>query len=110
LARLRFNDEVEQIDVDEALRLIEVSRSQINEEDGQDKPTYNARSDSIGSVFLILRELCNNSKDKTIKVSDLIKKCVSKNLTTDNVNECIEEYHNLNVIYLDKNGTEITLI
>lgn len=110
LARLRFNDEVEQIDVDEALRLIEVSRSQINEDDGQDKPTYNARSDSIGSVFLILRELCNSSKDKTIKVSDLIKKCVSKNLTPDNVNECIEEYNNLNVIYLDKNGSEITLI
>jgi len=33
LARLRFNDEVELSDVDEALRLIEVSRSSINNED-----------------------------------------------------------------------------
>jgi DNA replication licensing factor MCM7 len=110
LARLRFNDEVEQIDVDEALRLIEVSRSQINEEEDKEKETYVKRQDTVGSVFLVLREMCNNSKDKTIKISDLLNKCLSKSLSQENVNECLEEYTNLNVIYVNNNRTEVTLI
>ena len=110
LARLRFNDEVEQIDVDEALRLIEVSRSQINDEEDKEKDTYIKRQDTVGSVFLVLREMCNNSKDKTIKISDLINKCLSKSLAQENVNECLEEYTNLNVIYVNNNRTEVTLI
>ena len=110
LARLRINDEVEQIDVDEALRLIEVSRSQINDEEDKEKDTYIKRQDTVGSVFLVLREMCNNSKDKTIKISDLINKCLSKSLAQENVNECLEEYTNLNVIYVNNNRTEVTLI
>ena len=110
LARLRFNDEVEQIDVDEALRLIEVSRSQINDEEISERATYNPRGDSIGNVFLVIREMCNNSTDKTIKIKDLLNKILSKSLTEENMRECLAEYTNLNVIYVDKNNTEITLI
>jgi DNA replication licensing factor MCM7 len=110
LARLRFKNEVDIFDIEEALRLIEVSRSQINEEDANEKVSYNLRNDVVGNVFHIIREMCNASKDKTIKISDLQTKVISKKMTVENMQECIEEYSNLNVIYVDKNYTEITLI
>lgn len=98
------------MDVDEALRLIEVSRSQINEDDQNEKPTDYNRNDPIGKVFLILRELCNLSEDKTVKISDLLSKVRSKKLNEDNMKDCLQEYMNLNVLFIDKNWTEVTLI
>jgi DNA replication licensing factor MCM7 len=109
LARLRFNEEVEQVDVDEAMRLIEASRSQINLEDA-DKSDYPQRRDAIGNVFLVLRDMCNNIKDKTIKISDLQKKIMSRNLTEKDMRLCLEEYSNLNVLYVNEKKNEVTLI
>ncbi len=109
LARLRFNEEVEQVDVDEAMRLIEASRSQINLEDG-DRPEYPQRRDAIGNVFLVLRDMCSHLKDKTIKISDLQKKIISRNLTEKDMRLCLEEYSNLNVLYVNEKKNEVTLI
>jgi len=110
LARLRFNDEVQQMDVDEALRLIEVSRSQINDEDSQEKVTYNMRNDTSSTVFHILRELCKGQEDKTIKIADLLNRIKRKNLTEEDMYQSLQEYSNLQVILIDKNNTEVTLI
>jgi DNA replication licensing factor MCM7 len=111
LARLRFNQEVESIDVDEALRLIEVSRSQINEDtEAIEKVAYTGRTDVIGNVFKLIKDLCSNSKDKTIKFSDLELKATSKRFKREDLQNCIDEYSNLNVLYVDKNMTEITLL
>ncbi len=110
LARLRFNEEVEQVDVDEAMRLIEASRAQINSREDGDKPAYNQRGDAIGNVFLVLRDLCNNAKDKTVKISDLLKKIISRNLNERDMRLCLEEYANLNVVYVNEKTNEVTLI
>lgn len=110
LARLRFNDEVDQMDIDEALRLIEVSRSQINEEETTEKVTYTGRGDVSGNIFILIRELCSRSKDRTVKISDLEHKVLGKKYTKEQMFDCIDEYSNLNVLYVDKNRTEITLI
>jgi DNA replication licensing factor MCM7 len=109
LARLRFNEEVEQVDVDEAMRLIESSRAQINTQDENNK-VPDTRRDAIGNVFLVLRELCSKSKDKTIKVQELQKKILSRNLTERDMRLCLEEYSNLNVIYVNDKNNEVTLI
>jgi DNA replication licensing factor MCM7 len=109
LARLRFNDEVEQIDVDEALRLIDVSRKTINEDDKQEKMIYNKRNDDISSVFLLIRELCNANKEKTAKISDIEKKLSSRNLLKY-LDNTLVEYTNLGVIYVNESRTEVTLI
>lgn len=111
LARLRFNDEVEQIDIDEAIRLSEVSRNMINEDiSAPNKMTFNAKGDPISTVFLIIREMCNLSKDKSVKIADLERKIANKNLNKQNLLDCINQYQNLDILYVDKNMTEITLI
>jgi DNA replication licensing factor MCM7 len=110
LARLRFNDEVEQVDVDEALRLIEVSRSSINDEEKGDKTSYAARGDTISSIFLIIREMCIEKTDKTVKHADIERKILAKNYTTSDLEACLKEYINLSVLYQSSDSSEITLL
>ena len=110
LARLRFNDEVEQEDVDEALRLIEVSRSSINDEENDNKISYNARGDNISSIFLIIRDMCSNNQDRTVKYADIERKVFSKNFTVIDLEACLQEYSNLNVLLISNDRTEITLL
>jgi DNA replication licensing factor MCM7 len=110
LARLRFNDEVEQVDVDEALRLIEVSRSSINDEEKGDKTSYTARGDTISSIFLIIREMCNEKSDKTVKHADVERKILAKNYTASDLENCLKEYINLSVLYQSSDSSEITLL
>jgi DNA replication licensing factor MCM7 len=109
LARLRFNEEVEQIDVDEALRLIEVSRSSINEEENPEKGVYNAQKDTIGNIFLIIREMC--SKDnKTAKLAEVERKLINKGFKASDLEMCLEHYTALNVIMTNNSKTEVTLL
>ena len=110
LARLRFNEEVEQMDIDEALRLIEASRSSINEDDTAEKNTYNARTDSMSSIFLIIRDMCSSQSDKTVGMQEIERKVLSKGFKIDALNDTIENYANLSIIYVNSSKTEVTLI
>ncbi len=110
LARLRFNEEVEQIDVDEALRLIEASRSSINEDDAAEKNIFNARTDAMSSIFLIIRDLCSSKTDKTIGMAEIERKVLSKGFKIEALHETVENYANLSIIYVNNSRTEVTLI
>ena len=110
LARLRFNEDVEQLDVDEALRLIEASRSSINEDDSAEKNTFNARTDSMSSIFLIIRELCSSKADKTAGMVEIERKVISKGFKIETFHDTIENYTNLSIIYVNNSKTEVTLI
>jgi len=110
LARLRFNEEVEQIDIDEALRLIEASRSSVNEDDAAEKNPYNARTDAMSSIFLIIRDLCSAKIDKTVGMADIERKVLSKGFKPEALHDTIENYVNLSIIFVNKSRTEVTLI
>ena len=108
LARLRFNDEVEQRDVDEALRLIDASRSTIFEEESN--PNALQRNDSTSSIFQLIREICTSNKNKTVKYLDLERKILSKGFNSETIQETINQYVKLNVLLVNNNKTEITLL
>ena len=108
LARLRFNDEVEQRDVDEALRLIDVSRSSIFEEDSN-QPSLQ-RNDTTSIIFQLIREICTNSKNKTVKYNDLETKIIHKGFNLENIQETVNQYVKLNVLLVNNSKTEITLL
>jgi DNA replication licensing factor MCM7 len=110
LARLRFNDEVEQIDVDEALRLTEYSRNLINQDSNTKQTTTNVRTDPVSAIFHLLRDICNSSLDKTAKFSDIERRVTSKGFKKEQLLETIEEYQKLDVLYMSKSMTEVTLI
>jgi len=53
--------------------------------------------------------LCSGKDDKTIEIIDLERKLKAKKLL-ENMHECINQYVELNVLYLSNNKKEITLL
>ena len=110
LARLRGNDEVEQVDVDAALKLIDSSRNSIVEEDQEKLSKINQKNDTISSIFLIIREMCMKGTSKTAKYGELERMVLQKGFKANELKECMTQYSNLNVLYINDRQTEITLL
>lgn len=105
LARLRLADVVEEDDVKEAIRLMEMSKDSLNhtfENRGQRVPNVNDK------IFAIITELAGSRK--TVKVADVMDKCINKGYKPDQVDTCIEEYEILNVFLINQTRTTITFI
>ncbi|KAJ8920651.1 hypothetical protein NQ315_004790 [Exocentrus adspersus] len=105
LARLRLSNVVEKDDVNEAIRLMEMSKDSLNhtfENRGQRPPNVHDK------IFAIIRELAG--ENKTIKVSDVLEKCANKGYNPDQVDGCIEEYEELNVWQVNQTRTKLTFI
>ncbi|XP_015596721.1 DNA replication licensing factor Mcm7 [Cephus cinctus] len=104
LARLRLSNVTEKDDVIEAIRLIEMSKSSINHSEAQITRTQTP-SDQI---FALIRDLAGDHK--TVKVSAILERCTSKGFKPDQVDQCIEEYEELNVWQVNQARTQITFI
>lgn len=104
LARLRLADEVDKDDVQEALRLLEMSKDSLNQTEQKTGHVQNT-SDKI---FALIRELAGASK--TVKVSDVMERCTTKGYKPDEIDTCIEEYEELNVWQVNQTRTKITFI
>ena len=110
LARLRFNEEVEQIDVDMALKLIDSSRNSVNEDD-QEKVNKNIqKNDTTSSIFLLIRDLCLKNISKTSKYGEIERIVLQKGFKINDLKECLSQYSDLNVLYINDHRTEITLL
>jgi DNA replication licensing factor MCM7 len=110
LARLRFNEEVEQIDIDMALRLIDSSRNSIVEDDQDKIIQITQKNDVISSVFMIIRDQCLKNVSKTAKYGDIERVVVMRGFKATDLKECMNQYSNLNVLYINDHRTEITLL
>jgi len=114
LAKLRMNDKVKQEDVDEALRLVEVSQSSINKKENKEGlATFDGvgkKTDAKSQIYNIVSELCKNDKNKTVKMDVIRKKIRSRNFTDKQLENMLQEYVNLSILYVDENHTEVTLL
>ncbi|KAF2880379.1 hypothetical protein ILUMI_25795 [Ignelater luminosus] len=105
LARLRLSNVVEKDDVNEAIRLMEMSKESLN----QNADTKGYRPANINDkIFALIREMAGD--EKTVKVSDVLDKCASKGYKPDQVDSCIEEYEELNVWQVNQTRTKLTFI
>ncbi|XP_041974157.1 DNA replication licensing factor Mcm7 [Aricia agestis] len=104
LARLRLSDVVEKEDVSEAIRLVEMSKQSLQPVDDNVQRGISATD----RIFAVIRELAGSSK--TVKVADVIERCVDKGFKPDQVDACIEEYENLNVWQVNQVRTKITFM
>ncbi|CAG9772663.1 unnamed protein product [Ceutorhynchus assimilis] len=105
LARLRLSNVVEKGDVNEAIRLMEMSKDSLNqtfENKGYRPPNVNDK------IFDIIGELAGG--EKTVKISQVLEKCASKGYNPDQVDSCIEEYEELNVWQVNQTRTKLTII
>jgi hypothetical protein len=68
------------------------------------------KGDISSQIFLLIRELCLLQLNKTIRQADLEKKCLQKRFKLPDIEKCLEEYTQLNVLLRDIKKSEITLI
>merc|ERR1712029_1248116 len=95
LARLRIEERVQKEDVNEAIRLMEMSKDSLSlgQEDG------GARPQSItDKMYAVIREMAGQAK--TLKIADIQERC-TKGYKPDQINEAIEEYEELNVFSIN---------
>jgi len=100
LARLRFAPEVAQSDVDEALRLMRMSKASLADEEahGKGKGGRGGRYvDPISDIFCILRDLAGSRRTMVISYEDAVGAIARKAYGTELLDACLEEYESLAV-------------
>ncbi|KAG4301530.1 hypothetical protein PCK1_002015 [Pneumocystis canis] len=108
LSRIRFSDVVEISDVDEALRLIEVSKLTLYE-----KHDFDSDITSSSKIYKIIRDLANGDGDKFVdewNMKVIRERVLVKGFTDDQLAECIKEYQDLGVWQLRLNGSKLNFI
>ncbi|GFR95413.1 DNA helicase [Elysia marginata] len=110
LARLRLADNVEREDVNEAMRLMEMSRDSLNTpQDGGITRSTNPTD----QIYQIIREMVPADAGRgvrSVKLSDVTELCASKGFKPDRVMACIEEYEDLNVWQVNTARSRLTFI
>ncbi|XP_060601374.1 DNA replication licensing factor mcm7-like [Ruditapes philippinarum] len=106
LARLRLSDSVQKEDVNEAIRLMEMSKDSLNPAHEMHSRAQNVTD----KIFAIVREMAPSKGVKSVKVADVMEQCTSKGFKPDQVDACIEEYEELNVWQVNQAHTKITFI
>lgn len=62
----------------------------------------------VDKIFSVIRELAGGNK--TVKLSEIREQCTSKGYQPDHVEECIEQYEELNVWQVNQARTTITFV
>lgn len=99
LARLRFSEEVVREDVDEALRLIEVSKASLYN-DGESGADHTPSS----KIYTLIRTLrdsgaaaMGDDEDNALSIRRIRERVLAKGFTEDQLTTTLHEYANLNV-------------
>merc|ERR1712179_566112 len=104
LARLRIVDQVEKEDVNEAMRLMEMSKDSLKQ---QQAPTNRGKKD-VDVIYDLIRSIAEGSK--TLKVQDIRDRATSKGFKPDQVEKCLDDYEELSVWQLNQARTKLTFI
>ncbi|CAH8872999.1 unnamed protein product [Trichobilharzia szidati] len=108
-ARLRAASEVSKGDIDEAMRLMEASRSSILTSPYEDVSQSGRPQSYKDVIYHIVREL-TAAGDGTARIADIVERCATKGYTPTQLNEVIEAYENLNVWQVNVGRTRITTV
>ena len=61
-------------------------------------------------VFAVIKEMAPQKGMKAIKMNDVMERCTSKGFKPDQVDECIEEYEELNVWQINQAKTKLIFL
>ncbi|XP_073151425.1 DNA replication licensing factor MCM7 [Henckelia pumila] len=105
LARLRFSEYVAQSDVDEALRLMQMSKFSLYSDDRQ-----RSGLDAISDIYSILRDEAARINKMNISYAHALNWISRKGYSEAQLKECLEEYAALNVWQIHPNTFDIRFI
>ncbi|CAA6654398.1 unnamed protein product [Spirodela intermedia] len=105
LARLRFSETVAQSDVDEALRLMQMSKFSLYSDDRQ-----RSGLDAISDIYSILRDEAARTNDADISYAHALNWISRKGYSEGQLKECLEEYAALNIWQIHPDTFDIRFI
>lgn len=111
-ARLRFANIVEIGDVEEALRLMDVCKASLAPSDGL-MGDFDNDTTTATKIYRIIRDLANGdgSSFKTMwEMATIRERVFAKGFTSDQLDACIEEYENLQILQVVDNGRILMFI
>eukprot|EP00899_Mesostigma_viride_P019351 jgi/Mesvir1/27417/Mv07214-RA.2 len=103
LARLRFSTVVTQDEVNEALSLMQMSKISLDEKASGGK-RGDRTGDKLSEIYELIRTRYLASGANYISVSDIRTACATKGLTENMLQQCLDEYEELNVWTVDEQG------
>ncbi|XP_028653859.1 DNA replication licensing factor MCM7 isoform X1 [Erpetoichthys calabaricus] len=106
LARLRLVDLVEKEDVNEAMRLMEMSKDSLQ----ADKTQTTRTQRPADVIFATLREMVPDRGVRSVKFVEAEQRCISKGFTPAQFEAALEEYEELNVWQVNQARTRITFV
>ncbi|XP_059099226.1 DNA replication licensing factor mcm7-like [Tigriopus californicus] len=104
LARLRIVDTVEKEDVNEAMRLMEMSKDSLNTQ----KDETNRPQDVSDRIFALIREMAG--EQKSLKMATIKERCMNRGFKPDQIEDAIDQYEELNVLSVNHSKTKVTFI
>ncbi|KAJ5569769.1 DNA replication licensing factor MCM7 [Penicillium hispanicum] len=112
LARLRFSEEVVREDVDEALRLIEVSKASLYN-DGESGADHTPSS----KIYTLIRNLresgaaaVGDGEDKELSIRRIRERVLAKGFTEDQLTTTLHQYSELGVLQITANGSRLLFV
>lgn len=109
LAKLRLSDKVIKMDIDEALRLIEMSKDTLMGENNED--FRRLRDQPMDRIYKIVVDMMEKQQDSnTVFVQDIIQECGRSGFTSEQIIEAIEEYESLNIWTQNSSKTKLTKV
>ncbi|CAN1186616.1 DNA replication licensing factor MCM7 [Linum perenne] len=105
LARLRFSETVAQSDVDEALRLMQMSKFSLYSDERK-----KSGLDAISDIYSILRDEAARADKMDISYADALNWISRKGYNEAQLKECLEEYAALNVWQIHHSTFDIRFI
>lgn len=107
LARLRIVNTVEKEDVNEAMRLMEMSKDSLTL-GLEDRP---GRTKTVmDRIYDVIREMVPIGSQATLKVGEIKERCTSKGFKPDQIDDAIAEYERLNIFHVNDARTKITFV
>jgi DNA replication licensing factor MCM7 len=106
LARLRFSDYVAREDVDEAIRLTHMSKASLEDSDHGNQRRRG--EDVMSRVFHIIRDYATVSGSNELDISLCEAMVLRKGFTSQQLQSCLEEYEELNVIRINSDRTRLS--
>ncbi|KAJ5281715.1 DNA replication licensing factor MCM7 [Penicillium angulare] len=112
LARLRFSEEVVREDVDEALRLIEISKASLHN-DGDSGADHTPTS----KIYTLIRNLwesgaavVDDDEQNAMSIRRIRERVLAKGFTDDQLTTALHEYVEMNVWQLSDNGARLIFV
>jgi DNA replication licensing factor MCM7 len=117
LARLRFATEVITQDVDEAIRLVYVSKASLTEPDDSNGSGPGGRvgsttsaSDTASKIYRVMLDYSNERKLTSVLLSEVEPVVLRKGYTQYQLKACIQFYEQLDVLEVNASGTAFHFI